>query len=470
MIRTATSKLQRTSQLLGSSRWTAACATTSTSRNEALTTAVVQDAPLPIQLEHHKNNKSTQHYQLRFHHASGSGVSIFPTNISSFGSGGSRTGGGGFSNGIGIIQPRYFSATADDNDYSSSSSQSVDDTLEKLFQENQQIQSTGTEPWVDGASAAAADAASNGMDFVPTWWNPADQCLQLIMKTSEITGWELSVSIIAVTAIARTVIFPVVIMGQRSSSRMAHVQPELQQLKVRYERLQNPSHEQKMKFGQQVRDLFKRYDVNPMRSALPPLIQLPFFMGMFFGLKKMPDYFPNEMMNGGMLWFPDLTQTDPLYILPIACTLSFLATVELGKEQMMASNPQHASSMINVFRGLSLLMLPICLNFHAGMLCYWSVTNAFTLTQIGIMKIPFVKKAFGIWDPPKPVPGSGGGGKDEGLFNAAKNLMDTVQGKPKNDELSKIKQHNEKLEMQKQVEKLNKSSRDRRRRAIKKRG
>lgn len=374
------------------------------------------------------------------------------TNTANIGSsvGGSRR---GFASGVG------------DNDASSSDA-SVDSTLEKLFQENQVLQGDATaEPWVDGAQSVA----SSGLDFVPTWYNPADQCLKLIFNVQETFGVEpLALAIIGTTLAVRVFMLPIVVSGQVSASRMAHVNPELMQIRKKFEKIADPSVEDKAKMGQQVRDLFSRYGVKPARSMIAPFVQFPFFMGMFFGLKKMPDYFPEEMANGGMLWFPDLTMSDPNYILPTICFFTFLGTVELGKDQMMASNPQNAPMMIMVFRGMSLMMIPICVNFHAGMLCYWTVSNLFTLCQIAFLKLPFVKKAAGIWDAPKPVPGLTAV-KDEGIMAAADNMLKQMQGKPTN-EAGRLKQHNERIENKRKVQELSKNSRERRRRSIKKRG
>ncbi len=37
-----------------------------------------------------------------------------------------------------------------------------------------------------------------------------------------------------------------------------------------------------------------------------------------------------SLVEGGALWFPDLTAADPLYLLPVLSSLTFLLTVELG--------------------------------------------------------------------------------------------------------------------------------------------
>jgi YidC/Oxa1 family membrane protein insertase len=206
------------------------------------------------------------------------------------------------------------------------------------------------------------------------------------------TGVEYGWAIVGVTVFMRLALFPVMVSTQQTTSRMAHVQPELQAIKQRYEALGTPSRQDQLQFSKQMKALFAKYKVKPFRAFAAPLIQLPLFMGMFFGLKKMPTLFPEELATGGMFWFPDLTVPDPLYILPIASAGTFLLLIEMGKDQMMAQNAAQGQLMVNVFRVLSIGMLPVCVSFEASMLCYWTANNMLTIAQTGILKQDSVRK------------------------------------------------------------------------------
>lgn len=365
--------------------------------------------------------------------------------------------GANFSSSIGNGRRGFATSAGGGSDDSSS----VDSTLERLFRENEVMQ--GDPTTIPGIESVT----SSGLDFVPTWYNPADLCIQAILKIQELGGFEgqIGMAIIGSTLIMRVGLFPIVVLGQKAASRMAHLSPELQALQRRYEGVRNATMEQKQKMGEEVNALFKRYETNPLKSMTAPFVQLPVMMGMFFGLKKMPDYFPEEFATGGMYWFTDLSVPDPTYILPAICMFSFGATVELGKEQMMAGNPAMAPKMLMFMRGLALLMGGVATTFPGGLVLYFTVTNAFTVVQSGILKIPAVKKATGIWDPPKPVPGMP---KGETLTEAAKKLMDKAQGKVV-DENQRMKLHNESVETRKRMADMSKQRKERRRRAIKKR-
>lgn len=66
------------------------------------------------------------------------------------------------------------------------------------------------------------------------------------------------------------------------------------------------------------------------------------------------------MTDGGALWFPDLTQSDPTYALPVLCSLVFLATVETGTaDGMEGQNKLTLSRMKTFMRVLAVGMVPL---------------------------------------------------------------------------------------------------------------
>lgn len=214
-----------------------------------------------------------------------------------------------------------------------------EETMDQLFQTSQQqvAPSSESDQWFLDQAAAVEP-------WDPKWWNLADQAINAVKLLHDTTGIEYAGCIVAATCILRLCIFPLAVSGQRNASRMAHVQPELEQMKKRYEAIGTPTRAEQVAFGEQVQALFKRFEVNPWASMAAPLVQAPAFIGMFFGMKKMPELFPQELSTGGILWFTDLTAADPLYVMPVVCGLTFIATVELGKDQMIDANPSHGMS------------------------------------------------------------------------------------------------------------------------------
>lgn len=331
---------------------------------------------------------------------------------------------------------------------------SVDETLNKLFDDSLNS-ATASDAWYASAEHAVTE-------WTPTWYNCADQAIVAVTKVHELSGLEYGWSIVATTVVLRLALFPLMVQAQQAASRMAHVQPELQVLKLRFEKLGTPSRQEQLQYSNQMKALFKRYNVNPLKSILAPAVQLPMFLGMFFGLKKMPGLFPGELSNSGMFWFIDLTVPDPLYILPVLSAATFLGLIEIGKEQMLLQSPgQQGQLILNLFRFMAVASLPVCVSFEAAMLCYWTTNNAITMGQTALLKAVPVRKYFGIWEAPKPVPGQ----ESQGLVTTVSNLVKKVQGEAVTDD-QKIKQHNREVEANNATFRMTRAARERRKKGI----
>jgi YidC/Oxa1 family membrane protein insertase len=254
-------------------------------------------------------------------------------------------------------------------------------------------------------STETITSSSNPL-WEPIWWYPQDHFVNLINFVHETSGLNYTFTIAAITLILRTAMLPVFISAQQNSARMAHLSPELRILQDKQKRVDPSDTQAQMQMAKQFQALFKKYNVNPLKTLAGALLQFPAFMGMFLALRKMPEIFPDQLRDGGILWFQDLTMADPTLILPISSSISFLLMIEAGKQQMMSTNPQQGQIMLNVMRGLAVVMIPATMNFPTAVFCYWTTNNTFSLLQSVAFQNATVRKALDIWDLPKPVPGA----------------------------------------------------------------
>lgn len=232
---------------------------------------------------------------------------------------------------------------------------------------------------------------------------------------------------------------------------MAHMQPELTRLKEDLDKMGNRIDQQaRQQYMAQTRALFRKYDCNPMKSLVAPLATVPLFMSMFFGLKNAPEYFPEVLTEGGLLWFTDLTQPDPYVALPVLSALTFLGMTEVGKDQMMANDPNRGRIMVNAFRALAVVMVPMTMYFNSGVFVYWTVNNTFSFVQSLVFKNHGVKNALGIWDPPKPVPGK----ESKSIIDEMQRLMNKKEEEVNALAAERIKAHNESIEREKKMKQL----------------
>jgi len=337
------------------------------------------------------------------------------------------------------------------SDGQSSSNSDPFRSAEETFTSLPSFGSSPISPEKEAADSSISAAAEQIASFEPTWW-PSDQILVLLNWVNETSGLPSYAFTIGATTLAfRIVLFPIFLKGQKNASRMAHMQPELKVLKDNLDKMGDKiDQESQLKYARHTKALFRKYDCNPLMSIAAPLASAPVFMSMFFGLKNAPDYFPDLLATGGIAWFPDLTVADPYCVLPVLSAVTFLGMIETGKEQMTATDPAKGKIMVNAFRAMAVVMVPMTMNFNAAVFCYWTTNNAFSFMQSLIFKQPSFKKYCGIWDPPKPVPGE----ETKGILEQIKSMTQQKKKKEPNAWAEdRVKAHNEIIAQQKLVKK-----------------
>lgn len=296
------------------------------------------------------------------------------------------------------------------------------------------------------AATAASEAASSveGLEWAEAfcWYLPQDHVVNLINYLQQTTGFSYAAVVAGLTCFIRIAVFPIFVKAQQNSARMAHMKPEMDLLKARIDSMgRSADSDAQMKMGLEMRALFKKYDCNPLKAMIVPLVQMPVFVSMFLALRKMPDYFPNELSTGGVLWFPDLAVADPTWALPIASGVLFVAMVELGKEQMLANNRKQGEMMLNIFRAMGVAVTVFTVNFPAVIFCYWMPNNTLSVVQAKLFNNKDVRRKLGIWDLPPPVPGQ----ESKGIMETIQNSMKPSKGQS---EAERIKLHNESIDFE----------------------
>lgn len=74
---------------------------------------------------------------------------------------------------------------------------------------------------------------------------------------------------------------------------------------------------------------FRKTSGFKLRKMLTPLIQAPFFISAFLGIRNMCNLPVESMQSGGILWFTDLTIADPYYILPVLASSTILLMIHV---------------------------------------------------------------------------------------------------------------------------------------------
>ncbi|KAF1772247.1 Membrane insertase YidC/Oxa1, C-terminal [Phytophthora cactorum] len=217
----------------------------------------------------------------------------------------------------------------------------------------------------------------------------AIRSLDVIHSTTGLPWWA---TIIATTVAVRTVFFPVTVISMRNAAKMKLFQPDMEKLRDQMDANPTQDADSAKEFQKKYKALMKKHDVNPFKSVLTPLSQIPVFLGFFWGLQDISKYFP-EYAHEGIGWFPDLSAADPTMALPVISSALMVASVELGGDAMADDMKDKMKFGMRCF---ALMMVPLTMNFQSGIFVYWVTSNMFTLTQTALLRVNVVKRALNI--------------------------------------------------------------------------
>src|SRR5215210_2118085 len=173
-------------------------------------------------------------------------------------------------------------------------------------------------------------------------------------------------SIVILTVIVRTLLFPLTVKQVKSMRAMQDLRPEMERIRAKYK-------DNKQKQQEEIMKLYQESGVNPFGSCFPLLVQMPIFITMFYVIRSFGDTHPS-FTSGGILWFQDLSAHDPFYVLPVLSALTMLAASEITAKSL---DPQQRWMM----RVLPVVFTIFLLNFPAGLFMYWITSNLVTLVQ-----------------------------------------------------------------------------------------
>lgn len=201
-------------------------------------------------------------------------------------------------------------------------------------------------------------------------FDPLVQVFRLVFEgfynlTAAVGFANYGIAIILMTILVKALMYPLTAKQVRSMKAMQELQPALKKLQKDYKN--NPQLLQ-----QKMAELYKEAGVNPLAGCLPLLIQMPILMGVYYCL-----YGYSYSGDPTFLWLTSLSDTDPLYVLPILSAL----TTYIQQKQTMASNGQDNQQMKIMSYMMPLFIGWISLNFPSGLVVYWVTMNLCQIAQ-----------------------------------------------------------------------------------------
>jgi YidC/Oxa1 family membrane protein insertase len=172
-------------------------------------------------------------------------------------------------------------------------------------------------------------------------------------------GW----AIVALVVLLKIAFYWLNASAYRSMAKMKAVAPKVNELKDRYK-------DKPQEMQQAMMRIYKEEKVNPLGGCLPILVQMPFFIALYWVLLSSV-----EMRNAPWIgWITDLAAKDPWFILPVLMTASSLLQVWL--------NPKPTDPMQEKL----MWFMPLAFGFMffffpAGLVLYWLTNNLLSIAQ-----------------------------------------------------------------------------------------
>lgn len=191
------------------------------------------------------------------------------------------------------------------------------------------------------------------------------------------------VAILMLTLLIRLAIFPLASTSYRAFAKLKTVAPQMQEIREKYI-------DDKARLQQEIVKLYEREKVNPMAGCLPILIQIPIFFAMYKVI-----YITIEMRHAPFFgWITDLSVKDPTTLFNLFGLLpftppSFLPVIGIWPCLMLVFmliqqklNPPPTDNMQRMmFAWMPYLMTFILAGFPAGLVVYWTFSNALSVLQ-----------------------------------------------------------------------------------------
>ena len=172
-------------------------------------------------------------------------------------------------------------------------------------------------------------------------------------------GW----TIIIFTLLIKLLFFKLSEKSYHSMANMRKLTPRIQSMKDRYG-------DDKQRMQKAMMEMYKKEKINPLGGCLPMLVQMPFFIALYWVLLESV-----EMRQAPWIfWIHDLSIKDPFFILPILMGASMFFQQKL--------NPVPADPMqAKVMQYLPLIFTGMFAFFPSGLVLYWVTNNILSIAQ-----------------------------------------------------------------------------------------
>ncbi|XP_001653719.2 mitochondrial inner membrane protein COX18 [Aedes aegypti] len=256
---------------------------------------------------------------------------------------------------------------------------------------------------------------------------PVAYCQQALVDLHDLSGLPWWASIILSTVLVRTVVtMPLAIYQNKIVARLEKISLEMpeivKQLKMETAVAMKKFHwsekEARIMYNHSLKkqwnNLVVRENCHPAKTMILLWGQIPLWVMMSVSIRNMVHMLPDpssieaqitftELTLGGFGWIPNLTEVDQSLILPVAMGLINLTIIEIQNLVRTREPSRLQKIFTNMFRGLSVLMIPVAATVPSSLCLYWVTSSACGLGQNLLLMSPRFKRLVGVPQVPSEI-------------------------------------------------------------------
>jgi YidC/Oxa1 family membrane protein insertase len=205
-----------------------------------------------------------------------------------------------------------------------------------------------------------------------------DFCESIMVFFHDHVGLSWGLAIVFLTFVIRLLILPLTFRQVRSMQGLQRLQPEIKKLQERYKG-------DKQRLNQEMMKFYQEHKVNPLSSCLPILLQLPFFLALFYMLRHdlrihvcgESSHPCGDIPAAHFLFIPDITDKATGAALVVLLVLYVGSQLVSGLITTFTADRSQRIMML----ALPFVFVTFIINFPAGLIIYWITTNFWTIGQ-----------------------------------------------------------------------------------------
>lgn len=270
------------------------------------------------------------------------------------------------------LQQNFFSATHDNN-----SKYILGMFSPKLTLEPGESSVYNSKVYIGPEDVAVLDSLSKGLGMTIDYgflWFLSEAMMWLLQHINALVdNW--GIAIILTTFVVKLLFYNFSNKSFRSMAKMSALAPKIKQIQEQYK-------DDKAKLQQEIMAFYAKEKLNPMSGCFPMLVQLPFFIALYWMLIESVELRQAPFFG----WIQDLSVKDPYYILPVIMGASMLA------QQLMSDTKSQDPSQRQMMLMVPIIFTFVFMNFPAGLVLYMLTNNLLSMAQQAFVKHQIAKQ------------------------------------------------------------------------------